>query len=679
MKEININIEGYNVNGICVACLNYNRCMFYLDEVKDCFKILANIDVPDGLTIQVCWECLAYVKNTLKFRKQILKCYDILIAYSEKHTFLNSPNDLASHAIQRLTSDVQVDDIAPKDEPSVDVEIVKNEPLVEDDRKFIELDLQTDTQTDIKLETEDYNDDIYCTYDEPPKDQADFYEDLSVKDQTESDDDITLAKLKNEKGSKKKKKKDREKKEKEKKRDSDKTSEAKERKSRRLKNLPEKLVELYTMSEKEMWEVRAKDVQNETFQKVKYKCEMCIYVFNTKKLMELHVNGKHHSKSDDDHQCDVCKAYFLTKENIRMHRKLHEAAYKCRECNLVTTLKKIMLEHECAKKLAEPGYPCPDCPDKVFSTKSKLSYHRSVTHQEKPQCDCCGKVFANKITLKYHLKILPQNKEEKPKEKLFIPCKGCGKIFHSKKSYRAHVVIHDGLTYPCPICGKMFQWKRNLARHTRNHREREAGALHRCRECGKSFASRDCYNNHMRLSKRHAHEGSYTHTCHFCGKKFATRWCMMDHIDWDHLRRIKYQCSVCFKAFKTAKIMVAHMNNIHEGKNKKEPDGQHLCDICGKSYKTVKRLKGHVWAMHTNRSVTKSFKCSLCPATFSWQTSIYKHMKMMHYNKRAKQPRAPVKKPEVYPGIEVANRMPYYPPIATNLQTAPLINLPQNV
>lgn len=31
--------------------------------------------------------------------------------------------------------------------------------------------------------------------------------------------------------------------------------------------------------------------------------------------------------------------------------------------------------------------------------------------------------------------------------------------------------------------------------------------------------------------------------------------------------------------------MVAHMNNIHEGKNKKEPDGEHLCDVCGKSYK----------------------------------------------------------------------------------------------
>lgn len=77
------------------------------------------------------------------------------------------------------------------------------------------------------------------------------------------------------------------------------------------------------------------------------------------------------------------------------------------------------------------------------------------------------------------------------------------------KAYFTHSVIHDGLTYPCPICGKLFQWKRNLARHTRNHRERDAGQLHECRACGKSFASRDCYNNHMRLSKRHVPEHAY--------------------------------------------------------------------------------------------------------------------------------------------------------------------------
>lgn len=69
-------------------------------------------------------------------------------------------------------------------------------------------------------------------------------------------------------------------------------------------------------------------------------------------------------------------------------------------------------------------------------------------------------------------------------------------------------VIHEGLTYPCSICGKQFLWKRNLARHMRNHRERESGNIHQCRDCGKIFSSRDCYNNHMKLSKKHVHESA---------------------------------------------------------------------------------------------------------------------------------------------------------------------------
>lgn len=51
MKEININIEGYNVNGICVGCLNYNRRMFYHPTVKECFRLLGNIDVSDAFSV----------------------------------------------------------------------------------------------------------------------------------------------------------------------------------------------------------------------------------------------------------------------------------------------------------------------------------------------------------------------------------------------------------------------------------------------------------------------------------------------------------------------------------------------------------------------------------------------------------------------------------------------------
>ncbi|XP_045509206.1 zinc finger protein 26-like [Colias croceus] len=639
MKEIDINIEGYNVNGICVGCLNHNRNMFYRNEVKECFKTLADIDVPDGLSIQVCWECLARIKNIMQFKKQIVKSYDILINYSRKHTFLNSPYDLSQHATTNLITTKLVG-YTSRDG---DLEEIKQE-------KF-------ESVADVK---EEFDVDVFGeTF---IKDEDTF--DLGAIDTHSSDDNTLLSDLVRDDGDNKSKKERKEKPEKRKR---------KKTKTRRQNNLPEDLVEEFSMTEEEMHSVRERDVSSAEFASLKHKCCDCVREFNSKKLLEGHLSGKHCQKDAKSHQCDVCKGYFINKENLTKHKNRHLRAFRCKECGLVTTLKRIMLRHECAKRIER--YSCTEC-DKTFCSKSKLAYHKNVCHEEKPQCDCCGKVFANKMTLKYHLKILPAKKDEKPKEMLYIPCKGCDKVFHSQKSYRAHVVIHDGLSYPCPICGKLFQWKRNLARHARNHRDRETGTTHQCRECGKTFSSRDCYNNHMKLSKRHVPESALLHACHYCDKRFATKWCMVDHIDWDHLKQIKYRCKVCYKPFKTAKIMVAHMNNIHEGKNKKEPDGEHLCEICGKSYKTEKRLKGHVWAMHTKRSNTKSFKCSLCPATFTWQTSIYKHMRMMHDNKR-KQPRAlPSKKEEPYVEIELTN--PYFQQNIINPSLQP-INIVQNI
>ncbi|XP_073966536.1 uncharacterized protein isoform X3 [Choristoneura fumiferana] len=646
MREMNINIEGYNVNGICVGCLNYNRKMFYCEDIKECFKLLGDIDVPDGLTVQVCWECLSSVRAARRFQIQILQAYDILIDYSNRHTFLNSPSDLSIHARCRLSCtepELQAVGLEEKPPGDLDTSLVKEEAKEEVD-EYVE-------PEEVKSEAECF-------------DNAEF----SQEPELSSEDDIQLSKLKK----KKEKRSKRGRKRKEDREVKTEKSDMHLRSYRKLKNFPPDLVELYVMSEHEMWLKRAEDVASEEFRALKYRCDDCVLGFSSEKLMNYHLQGKHVPKSPDSQQCDVCKAYFLTADNVAKHRALHHAAYRCAECGLTTTLKRRMLSHANTHRAAAAAAAaqCALCGEH-FSTKSKLAYHKGVCNQSKPRCDCCGKLFANKMTLKYHLRAQQSTntaKEEKPKEKLFISCKGCDKVFHSKKSYRAHVVIHDGLTYPCPICGKLFQWKRNLARHTRNHRDREAGATHECRECGKSFSSRDCYNNHMKLSKRHVPEHAYVHECSYCGKKFATKWCMVDHIDWDHLKRVKYQCSVCFKAFKTAKIMVAHMNNIHEGKKNREPDGEHLCEICGKSYKTVKRLKGHVWAMHTNRSSTKSFQCKLCPATFTWQTSIYKHAKMMHAGKRPRGQQQfrpqPVKKLEPF---GAAALYPPAPPLQTQL------------
>ncbi|CAH0602338.1 unnamed protein product [Chrysodeixis includens] len=558
MKEININIEGYNVNGICVGCLNYNRTMFYHNDIKECFRLLGNIDVPDGLEIQVCWECLAYVRSALRFKQQMLKSFDFLMTYSKQHTFLDSPNDFISNASTRLNvMKLETCECLPKEEP------LDEEVTPEEDVKDFVKEEQDDPESDIKSEVE-VEDSIFG--------------DAAADAGNTSEEDVQLSLLKVRESGRKK------------------------------KRIKEDKVEI--------------------------------------------------KKSPDCYLCTVCNSYLSSKDNISCHSARHAVGFRCRRCGFVSALRRRMRTH--LDKHSARACVCASC-GQGFSTKSKLVYHRAICQQDRPQCDCCGKVFANKMTLKFHLKSIlkstqPEEADKKKKDRVLIQCKHCKKLYRSKKSYRSHVVIHDGVSYPCDICGKLFQWKRNLARHLRNHREKESGARHECRECGKSFASRECLNQHMTLSKRHVAEDNFQHECNYCGKKYATKWCLTDHIDWDHLKLIKYQCTICFKAFKTSKIMVAHVNNVHEGK-KREAEGRHLCEICGKEYKTVKRLKSHMSVTHTKRMTGKNYKCKLCAATFTWPTSIYKHMKMMH-TAQTKSPRR-VKKEDQYKDHNLA-RVQYY-------------------
>ncbi|CAH0404081.1 unnamed protein product [Chilo suppressalis] len=188
MKEIDINIEGFNENGICVGCLNYNRKMVYHKDIKECFIILADIYIPDGLQLQVCWECLVHIKRTCQFRKQIIKSYEILNNYSKQHSFLHSPSDFTKYSTTRLcTASVAVESIMPPSTLSMEIE---------DNVDKLQIKCESgDLRKPIKEEVESYNE-----YEDIPIE----YEHYDVqsqhdKDELSSEDDVQLSELKHKK------------------------------------------------------------------------------------------------------------------------------------------------------------------------------------------------------------------------------------------------------------------------------------------------------------------------------------------------------------------------------------------------------------------------------------------------------------------------------------------------
>ncbi|KPI99629.1 Zinc finger protein 555 [Papilio xuthus] len=141
-------------------------------------------------------------------------------------------------------------------------------------------------------------------------------------------------------------------------------------------------------------------------------------------------------------------------------------------------------------------------------------------------------------------------------------------------------VLHKGENrYPCPRCGKVYQWKSNLGRHMRSHKS---------------------------------------------GKKFVSKTRLRDHIDWEHLHNIKFRCHLCNKAYKCHTSLYVHLQNVHRDKEARH----NLCHVCGKSYQNAAKLKYHIVAMHTSET---PYRCERCGAAFGWYSSLYRHVREVHY------------------------------------------------
>ncbi|KAJ2942445.1 hypothetical protein O0L34_g16050 [Tuta absoluta] len=221
--------------------------------------------------------------------------------------------------------------------------------------------------------------------------------------------------------------------------------------------------------------------------------------------------------------------------------------------------------------------------------KRSAASHRASQVGERPQCNECGKVFSSRKTLRYHLNVL-----------------------------------HAGNNrYPCPRCGKVYQWKSNLGRHLRSHKARDTGELY-CAACDKRFASVATYRQHLAISKQHVSESQFSFTCDECGKKFVSKTRLRDHIDWEHLQKIKFRCQLCNKPFKCHTSLYVHLKNVHRNKGLKD----NLCHVCGKSYQNAAKLRYHIVAMHTTQT---PYQCEQCSAAFGWYSSLYRHVREVHY------------------------------------------------
>ncbi len=130
------------------------------------------------------------------------------------------------------------------------------------------------------------------------------------------------------------------------------------------------------------------------------------------------------------------------------------------------------------------------------------------------------------VTTKMRCDILRHFCEEHNPQK----CPDCGKVFPYRQVVRHMAINHTGVTrHACETCGERFYDRVHLRDHEESvHEKQEKKWI--CQICGKSFAVKTKYMNHV-----NEHNRSQTvFPCMDCNKRFRSRIRLVDHRTREH-------------------------------------------------------------------------------------------------------------------------------------------------
>lgn len=188
-------------------------------------------------------------------------------------------------------------------------------------------------------------------------------------------------------------------------------------------------------------------------------CTECSASFYSNYHLKRH--SLKHSSGGETFECDICRAAFKSRENIRLHMAIHINArrYKCTLCNKDFNYRTQLTQHMRVHSAICP-YQCETC-GKSFKSNGSLKLHRNTHVGDKPyKCERCEKAYTTLMNLQLHTRT---HTGDKP-----YVCGVCSRPFHDASTLRTHRRLHSGeRPFVCHICGKATKQAGGLRSHYR--------------------------------------------------------------------------------------------------------------------------------------------------------------------------------------------------------------------
>ncbi|XP_018542457.1 uncharacterized protein zgc:66448 isoform X2 [Lates calcarifer] len=349
-------------------------------------------------------------------------------------------------------------------------------------------------------------------------------------------------------------------------------------------------------------------------------CKECGKRFTRRETFNLHRHFHAHEDELMPLTCKECGLSFQHRSSLIKHRNEH----KEKEEQLVTPKKEVQTKEEGSFECAECG--------RIFSAVDKLRDHNCSNTVEKPyHCPLCRQEFQFKVSVTKHMMTHSQ-------ESMFT-CPECNQTFPNTIALRFHQRCHTALKpYECPECGMVFKHYSVMEDHRRKHTD--SARSHLCNICGKTFKYSSLLHQHQYL-----HTGQKPFRCPECGKKFAFAQNMKAHCRQHRLRETNSSSEQpCKQAPLPAQEAVRGLGkeNAHQSE---EPKRTFKCPLCPQTYSAPANLRAHMLIHEAeyetlertprppreiNKYWEKGHTCPHCPCVYRDEASLNIHLVSVH-------------------------------------------------
>ena len=222
-------------------------------------------------------------------------------------------------------------------------------------------------------------------------------------------------------------------------------------------------------------------------------------------------------------ECDICGNKFKNLINhMKKHEKIEQESYikmkkKCEFCDKDFTQSKHLSDHIFYTHQSIFKWKCEKC-DKTFLKNRNLKIHFQNTHGEKNKIPCpqCGKVFIRYNSISRHIRDIHEKRRAHK-------CDICHMTFNRPVHLYDHIQschttrVKADTRYECDICGRTFSQINAVTLHKKFLHTKNFSKF-KCDICGKYFQSQGILNNHYKL----LHEkGNFQ--CKICGHESKNR------------------------------------------------------------------------------------------------------------------------------------------------------------